>query len=327
MRLPYMNRISMLAPLASIALAAAAADLPRSMQLDGIAAEVGGRRLTISEVMSDARDIAFSEGRTDVIGNPSVLLELYAQALTNRVNRQLILIQYEKGDAKIPEWYFNQRIERIIETSFDGNKAALVEALESRGTSYAEWRKRRVDDMIYATMRQQYVDANVKVRPSDVERVYREKYAGTTLPGHTKVSMIAFPCGEDEKAAVAKATALVEGLRKGDDFAAVARRESKEPHAEEGGSWGYIEPAEELRAELVSALKPLGIGAVSDPIVLAGYVYILRKDDDRADLSVPLELVRAKIEEDIAQEEGETKFAEWLALLSRRTTVRIFPLR
>lgn len=322
-----MNRLPLLAPLASVALAAAAADISRPVQLDGIAAEVGGRRLTISEVMSEARDIAYAQGRTDVIGNVSALLELYSQALSNRVNRQLVLIQYEKGDNKIPDWYFNQRIERIIETTFNGDKSALVEALESRGTTFAEWRKRRIDDMICTTMRQQFVEANVKVRPADVERVYREKYAGTTLPGHTKVSMIAFPCGPDEKAAVAKAAALVEGLRKGEDFAAVARRESKEPHAGDGGSWGYIEPADELRPELVSALAPLGIGGIADPVVLSGYVYILRKDDERADLSVPIELVREKIEEEIARSEGDAKFAAWLEFLARKTTVRIFPLR
>ena len=42
-----------------------------AIQLDGIAAEVGGAQITIADVMTDAREMAYASGRTDVISNPN----------------------------------------------------------------------------------------------------------------------------------------------------------------------------------------------------------------------------------------------------------------
>lgn len=299
----------------------------QSVLLDGIAAEVGGERITIADVMADAREMAYAQGRVDVASNPAVLRELYAGALSNLVSRKLVLLQYGQGDAKIPDWYFNQRIERIVESSFGGDKTKLVAMLESRGMNYGEWRRRRIDDMIFGMMRQQFIAENVKVRPSEVAAVFAEKYAGEKLPGHVKVSMIMFNAEGKTGEVVATARAEVEKLRRGQDFAATAKRLSVEKHAAEGGSWGYIEPEDELREELAAALKPLGIGAVSDPVVVGDYVYVLRKDDERADLSVPLEAVREKIEGELLEERGEARFAAWIKYLAEKNTVRIFPLQ
>lgn len=307
------------------ALSIAAISMAQSaIQLDGIAAEVGGAQITIADVMTDAREMAYASGRTDVISNPNALKGLYSSSLSNLVNRQLVLCHYEQGQAKIPDWYFNQRIERIIDGSFDGDRSKMVAALESRGISFAQWRKRRIDDMIYSTMRQQFVDMNIKVRPSDIDRVYREKYADTKLSGHVKVSMIMLNGGDDLEAAKKTASELVEKLRGGDDFAAAARQYSRETHAKDGGSWGYIEPQDDLRKELADAIAKLGIGAVSDPVVLGEYIYILRKDDERSDLTVPKELVRDEIEEAIFREMSDKRFVEWLEFLATKYTVRIF---
>lgn len=295
-----------------------------AIQLDGIAAEVGGVQITIADVMTDAREMAYASGRTDVISNPNALKGLFSSSLSNLVNRQLVLCHYEQGQAKIPDWYFNQRIERIIDASFDGDRSKMVAALESRGISFAQWRQRRIDDMIYSTMRQQFVDANIKVRPSDIEKVYREKHANTKLPGHVKVSMIMLVGADNLEAAKKTAAELVTKLRDGDNFATAARKFSREPHAQDGGSWGYIEPKDDLRKELADAITKLGIGAISDPIVIGDYVYILKKDDERSDLTVPIELVRDEIEEEIFREISAKRFREWLDFLATKYTVRIF---
>lgn len=296
---------------------------PQSLLLDGIAAEVGGTRITIADVMAEAREFAYSQGKVDITSDPAFLKDVYSRSLSNLVDRALIMHEYEKLPTKIPDWYLNQRIERIIESSFDGDRSKLVAALESRGTNFQEWKKRRTDDMVFMTMRQQFIESNVKVRPADVAAVYEEKYATQKLPGHVKVSMIMFEAVEDGKA-LETAKAEVARLRAGADFAVSAKKYSREKHASEGGSWGYIEPEDELRKELVDALKPLAIGGVSDPVVVGGYIYILRKDDERSDLSVPLDAVREKIEEDLLEAAGSERFAAWMKRLSEKYTVRIF---
>lgn len=296
------------------------------MLIDRTVAEVGGNRITLSDVMGEVRDRLFEERLPPM---ESTIAELYPEALSNLVARQLILLEYERGDAKIPEWYFNQRIERIVEGNFGGDKTRLVAMLGERGISYHEWRDRRRDDAIVATMRQQFIDQGVKARPSDLERIYRERYATNSLPGHVKVSMIMLKRGDGvedgEDPADALAAEIAGKLSHGGSFAALARAHSLEPHAQNGGSWGYVEPADEFRPELAEAIAALPKGGVSAPIAVGQYLYILRKDDERADLSVPFDAVRDEIEREIVERASAARFDEWVRHLSGKYTVRIYP--
>lgn len=313
---------------AAVALTALSAIPPAAAQenavlIDRAVAEVGGRRITLSEVMGEVRERLFEERAEP---NEKTIPTYYAAALSNLVSRQLVLLEYEGADVKIPPWYFNQRVERIIENGFGGDKARLVAALSERGISFPEWRRRRDEDTIVGTMRQQFIAQNVKARPIDMERLYRERYATNSLPGRVKVSMIMLRDGEDdaEGAALAKAREILSSLSTGGSFAALARTHSLEGHAERGGSWGYIDPADELRPELADALATIRPGQVAGPVVVGDYVYLLRKDDERDDLSMPFDLVRDEIEETILEEAGEARFQAWVRHLATKHTVRIF---
>lgn len=312
---------AMMAATAGIALAQ---DAP--VLVDRTVAEVGGRRISLSDVMGEVRERVFEE-RLDP--SEKLMASYFAEALSNQVARQLILREYDDSSVKIPEWYFNQRIERIIENGFGGDKSRLVAALAEHGISYPDWRRHRNEDTIMMTMRQQFVSRNVKVRPIDMERVYRERYATNSLPGHVKVSMIMLRDGADdaEGTALEKARSLLKELETGATFDALARRHSLESHAENGGSWGYIEPAAELRAELANALAAIKPGQVAGPVEVAGYVYLLRKDDERSDLSVPFSIVMDEIEAELREVAAEERYQAWIRHLATKYTVRIFDMQ
>lgn len=312
----------LLRPLAISILPLAVAAQDGAVLIDRAVADVGGRRITLSEVMGEVREHLF-----EIHAEPDekTMPTFYAEALSNLVARQLVLLEYENGDTKIPEWYFNQRVERIVENGFGGDKARLVAALSERGIPYQDWRRRRDEDTVIGTMRQQFIAQNVTARPIDMERIYRESYATNTLPGRVKVSMIMLRDGVDDApgAAMEKARTILSSLSTGGSFAALARTHSLESHAERGGSWGYIDPADELRPELADALAAIRPGQVAGPVEAGGYVYLLRKDDERDDLSIPFELVRDEIEEKILEKAGEERFQAWVRHLATKYTVRI----
>jgi peptidyl-prolyl cis-trans isomerase SurA len=291
--------------------------------VDRAVAEVGGRRITYSEVMAEVRERLFEEGEEP---DEKTLPAYYASAISNLVARQLVLLEYENVETKIPEWYFNERLDRIVENGFGGDKSRLIAALSERGISYQEWRRRRREDTIIGTMRQQFVAQNVAARPSDMERIYRENYATNTLPGRIKVSMIAIKDdgGESSPSALDRAREILSKLSTGGSFAALARTHSQESHAANGGSWGFIDPEEEFRPELAAALADLPVGKVAGPIEAGGYVYLLRKDDERADLSIPFSLVRNEIEDQILEKAGQERFDAWVRHLATKHTVKIF---
>lgn len=320
-------------PFLATALLCAALCLAESKPIlvDRAVAEVGGRRITYSEVMAEVRERLFEEGEEPDEKN---LPAYYASAISNLVARQLVLLEYESVETKIPEWYFNERLDRIVENGFGGDKSRLIAALTEHGIPYADWRRRRREDTVVGTMRQQFVAQSVAARPTDMNRIYRESYATNTLPGRVKVSMIALKAEEgDDSAAPSGASALeraheiLSKLSTGGSFAALAKAYSQESHAANGGSWGFVDPEEEFRPELAAALADLPVGKVAGPIEVSGYVYLLRKDDERADLSVPFSLVRNEIEDQILDKAVQERFDAWVRHLATKHTVKIFDVQ
>ncbi len=295
--------------------------------VDAVAADVGGRRITVAEVMEAARDIVRAEGTlTSPEAFARQLPAAYAEALTNLVTRQLILIRYDQAKQKLPEWMLKRRAEAIVEEHFGGDRSLLVSMLTQRGLSYEKWRKKIEEDTIITAMRHQFVDQGIVVKPEDVLAVYERDYATRKLDGpvHAALILLRPEQGQSVDAAVTNAAVLARELQGGKDFAAAARRLSADPHAADGGDWGYIDPAAELRKELADALNALKPGEVSDPILIGGdYIYIVKKIAESKDLSIPFDAVRDEIEQQIRAEASVERFDAWIESLRQATTIRL----
>ena len=295
--------------------------------VDAVAADVGGRRITVDEVMEAARGAASAEG--GIVSAEALaqkLPALYAESLSNLVNRQLILIKYDQAKQKLPKWVLNRRVEAVIEDHFGGDRSLLVSMLSKHGLSYARWRQKIEEDTIITAMRQQFVDQGIVVKPEDVLAVYERDYAGKKLPGPVRASIILLRPGNGQSVedAVTNAASVVRDLRAGKDFAATARRLSSDPRAKNGGDWGYIDPSVEFRKELADAFAALKPGEISDPVVIgADYIYILKKVAESKDLSIPFDSVRDEIERDLRAETGAARFDAWIESLRKTTTIRI----
>ena len=318
----FATNIFLFLALAAFHLAAA-----EPLVVDAVAADVGGRRITVADVMDQARDSISAEGAISATALAERLPGAYAGALTNLIMRQLILIRYEQAKQKPPAWFFNRRVESIIEEHFGGDRSLLVSMLAQRGLSYEKWRKKIEEDTIVNLMRSQFVDQGIVVKPEDILAVYDRDYASRKLPGPVRAALILLRPeeGQSAEAAVSNAVVLAKDLQAGKDFAAAARRLSKDPHARDGGDWGYIDPAEEFRKELADALAALKPGEVSDPVVIGSdYIYILKKVDESKDLSIPFDSVRDEIEHNIRAEAGGERFDAWIESLRQVTTIRIY---
>lgn len=293
----------------------------KPLLLDGVAAEVGGVRITIADVMNEAKDMAYS------LRKPQGIAELYGTALTNLIDRQLILQKYEQAPQKLPKWYLKRRAEAIIAEHFAGDRNRLIKMLDSRGINYDTWQKKIEADTIIGTMRAQFVDHNISIGPEELKEVYDREYAGKKLDGPVRVAMILIETDQGTTNALRAANHLVSQLRNRKlDFSDVARNISKDPHAREGGDWGYINPDDELRSDLATVVKNLHVGETSNPIAIDGtHIYIIRKIDEREDLTIPYDYVRSQIEGKLREEASDKRFKAWVKSLSEEMTIRVYP--
>lgn len=149
-------------------------------------------------------------------------------------------------------------------------------------------------------------DSAVEVTEADVEAYYRSNRDEFKQAAHAFVSFVAvsrIPDAADSAAALARAQAVLEEIRRGADFAAVAARESSDSTSRvNGGDLGEARRGDFVRPfeEAALALRP---GQVSEPVLSPFGYHIIKLESKSADsyharhILIPVELEGDHLEE------------------------------
>ncbi|PKN26765.1 MAG: hypothetical protein CVU64_17160 [Deltaproteobacteria bacterium HGW-Deltaproteobacteria-21] len=139
----------------------------------------------------------------------------------------------------------------------------------------------------------------VRANEKDIQEYYNENIGMFKEEKEVKVSQILFKIAEDGPAdqdakVREKAESILNKARKGEDFAALARKHSEDPSKKDGGDLGYLQPGEMVNPveEAVSKLKK---GEISEPVKSPFGYHIVRLDDVKDARTVPYEEAREKI--------------------------------
>ncbi len=152
---------------------------------------------------------------------------------------------------------------------------------------------------------QDFLD-QVQIDPQEVKEDYEISQDSFLEPEKVRLRHILFtkPPSGDEKEEAAKRKTAEEVLAKaksGEDFAALAKKYSQGPAAEQGGEVGWL-TRDQLSPELKAAVFSLEPGQVSDLIVSQIGFHILKVEEKKAARVPPFEEVKGKIEEKIRTE-------------------------
>jgi parvulin-like peptidyl-prolyl isomerase len=119
-----------------------------------------------------------------------------------------------------------------------------------------------------------------------------------------------------------KAASVLQQLRSGADFAAMARQYSEGPSAEQGGLLGTFRAGELLPGfeEVANALKP---GEISDLVQTRAGLHILRVESKKEGAVRSFEEAREEIKADLLQAKTEQKYQEWLETLRQSAYIKV----
>jgi len=123
--------------------------------LDGIAATVNKEVVTFSQV----RDITGpkeKQARETLRGTELVMKikEMRTAAVSELVDRTLILQEAKAQSLSIPESTIDKRIQSIIDTKFGGNRASFLKSITARGYTLATFRDLQRDNIAVEKMRE-----------------------------------------------------------------------------------------------------------------------------------------------------------------------------
>jgi len=297
-----------------------------AMLIDGVAAYVNTEMITIADVMNEVRRSPWSE--TSPERREKRLRELYSATLNALIDRKLILAAAKKSKMELLSWVVDNRIREIVVNNFEGDQTKLHNLLADRKIAYEEWRKNIEEDLMITSMRNHQVEKRVSPTPSEVRAEYEANKSRYQTETATAVSMIILdpPEKEGDETVPARGAKIAEALKSGTAFASLARTYSKDAKAANGGSWGKVNPEDVFRKEIVDALNLLKPGETSPLVVLDGYGYIVRKDEQQDARALTFEEAAPYVESHLRMRQAEKLYAEWMARLRSEAYIKIFEL-
>jgi peptidyl-prolyl cis-trans isomerase SurA len=264
-------------------LAAAPASTPQVV--DRVAALVNGDVVTLSELAERAgpallRAEQLAPGPERDEAHKLALKRAFEDVVVEKLlQSKATELQLEASEAQIDE-----AVEDIKRrNSFDD--AALERALKEQGIDKATFRanvKREYDAFLVL---QYQVRSKVKVSDDDLRNYYQthpQEFGGEE---EVKVRHVFLPVPDGAtKAQEAKVeeqmTRILQRLKTGEDFGAVAREVSKGPSAAEGGDLGWLRRGtiDKALEEAAFALKP---GQLSQPVRAGAGLHVFKVDERR----------------------------------------------
>ena len=300
--------------------------------IDGIAAIVNNDVVTLSQVrdLIGARERSLREiYRGAELENK--LKEMRLSAIKDLIDRQLILQEFrklqEKG-AAIPDYVADDRIQAIIRQEFGGDRAAFVRTLQAQGYTLTQFRELEKEKIVIQAMRQQKVDNNFVISPTQIQAYYEKNRQAYATPEQVKLRMIVIREGSSSDIPdIGSKKELAEEIRdkvaKGAEFDRMAEMYSEDETTQQvGGDWGWIE-RNTLNEKLTTVAFSMRPGEVSPVIGIDNTYYIITVEAKRNATIKPIGDVRNEIEKNLIQQERSKAQERWLDTLRQKAYIKI----
>src|SRR6516225_964788 len=159
--------------------------------IDGIAAVVNGDVITFSQVqeVSGPRERTLREQYTgqELIDK---IKEARLAALSDLIDRQLIVQEFKKKEYSLPEYVVDDQIQNIIKEDFAGDRQAFLRTLNAQGFTLNKFRETQRDKVIVGAMRQNNVKGNFTASPQQIQAYYDANKQEFVTPEQLKLRMI-----------------------------------------------------------------------------------------------------------------------------------------
>jgi peptidyl-prolyl cis-trans isomerase SurA len=300
----------------------------RSIPVDGYAARVNDKIITVSEVLKAMQPVEKQLRETCFDDSLSEKLErAYENTLDSLIERELILSYFEgQKQFVLPDSVVDSRIDEIVRNKFNNNRAELRKVLDEEGMTFEEWRKNYKNSLIVALLREKEVDSKVVVSPLAIREAYEKADGKYSVPEQLEIRAIVINRRGSPKEAELKlkqAENIRQRVLAGESFEKLAREASEDKKAAEGGYWGWIDP-DTRRLEIAEVLKKMSAGDISPVIPVNDDLYIFKVEGRKNSAIVPFETVQESIRNELYKKELWRLYNEWIERLKKNAYIKKF---
>jgi peptidyl-prolyl cis-trans isomerase C len=216
------------------------------------------------------------------------LQEFQKDVLENLINRELLVQQARKTGVKVEESAINGQMDGLKQRF--PNDEAFQGALKQMGISETELRGNIEQQLSVQQLIEKEISSKITISDTDAKAFYDSHIEEFKKPEEVKASHILVKSdAKDEEAQKQAAQKKIEGiqekLKKGDDFAALAKESSDCPSKASGGDLGFFSRGKMVKP-FEDAAFALKVGEMSG-IVETQFGYHIIKVTDKKSESTP----------------------------------------
>lgn len=285
--------------------------------VDGFAASVNGHIITVSDVLKlvGARTPEGLEGAE----LERAMQQLFDDGLEILIDQRMILAEFEDLGGVVPSQMVDERVNDIIHSRFEDNRAAFQDALLKDGLTLAQWRAQLKEQIILRNTRMENVTRKIGVSPREIRARYLAMQDSLRLDKKVDLAVIILNKEIDDTLSdkETEARAIQRLVTEGGDFEALAKEHSQGFKAEEGGKMGWVEFSG-LRPEVKAVLANMKEGQVIEVLPVDEAWWIIKLLGTQEASVQGLNDVQEDIEKELSGEKEERLYKDWMLRLRNK---------
>ncbi|WP_247878014.1 peptidylprolyl isomerase [Azospirillum sp. TSO22-1] len=243
-----------------------------------IAAVVNEDAVSVSDVNARLRLMVVSAGMPD---GAETRQRLMPQVLRQLVDERLQIQEAKRQGITVPKADVDKAVEQLAQQN-RMDRAKLVKFLADSGIPQATLTEQVRAQLSWQRVMQRRVRQEVAIADEDVDAAMQRVKESIGKPEYLVAEIYLAVDNPDQDEQVRRAgERLIDEIRKGGNFAAVARQFSQSTTAASSGDLGWVRPGE-LDPQIDAALAQLRPGQLSQPVRTASGYHILLVRSKRA---------------------------------------------
>lgn len=203
----------------------------------------------------------------------------------------------------------------------------FTKAISSRGTTLENLKQEARQELSVAKMLQAEVGPKISVQDADVKAFYDKnpqqfQQPETFRASHILIRVETSATPDQKKAARERIDGLLKQVRAGGDFAELAKANSQDSSASNGGDLNYFGRGQMVPA-FEQAVVALKVGQVSDVVETPFGYHVIKLTEIRPARTVPLAEVSTRIGQFLVAQAQQQKTAEFVQALRAKGKVEI----
>lgn len=305
-----------------LATAAPAPSSAEEVMIDGVAAQVGGDIVLVSEVTQMAAPI---EERMRKAGMPpDEIMTMREDVLDRLIESRLIADVVRRLELSASEEEVSRAIEGIARDT-GLTVAQLEQSVASHGLTRDEYRAKIRSEIERSKVLNSAVRQQVRIEPEEVELLFQQEFADQPEGGeevHVRHLLVAFgpQFNRDQLTACGIVEEARERIASGESSFAAVTTEVSDANRQRGGDLGWIH-SRELAGWMGPVVDDLDVGQLSEVIETRFGCNLLTIEGRRDFQRITFEQAKPKLENILFRQKMETAYSEWVDTLRSQTYI------